>query len=642
LRATLDSPYMAVLLYAAVSAGAAIAAYFIIFSAFASYDDEGTLLVMLKAFTDGNSLYRDIYSPYGPFYFELFGSFFAFTGLDVTTDTSRSIVIVVWVLTSLLFGLAVQRMTRLLMLGLAGMIAAFGALYVLANEPMHPQGLCVLLLGAFTLLVASEPKRRVLWAGGAGGAILAALTLTKVNLGVFAIAAVALAAVMTAEPLYRRRWVRWPVIVAFVVMPVGVMARDFSTGWVRDLVLLELLVFTAVVVAASRLKPIMDERSDTTLTRWLIAAAIGFAAAFVAIAIAIAAAGTGPSALLDGAVIQAIRVRDVLTSQFPFPTATVDWAIASLAVAFLVTHFRSAGDANPSVWPGVLRILAGLTIWFTVARITPNSLNPSATNPDVVPMILAWVALAPPAGASESAYCRFLRVFLPSLAVAESLQVYPVAGSQMGIAALPFVPVGAICLADGLTSLRAWSTARGSGSLESLGVAVSVATVALAFQFAVNLVARPAATYASAYADLRPLPFAGATHLRLSSTEVATYSRLVELIREHRCTDFIGYPNINSLYLWSRIDPPPPNAPGAWMFGLDSESQQRVVDGLRASPRPCAIRNDQRADAWLHGSPPPDRPLVNYVLKGDFRTVERIGGFQFMLPIESSTTKADG
>ena len=38
------------------------------------------------------------------------------------------------------------------------MIAAFATLGVLANEPMHPQVLCVLLLGALTLLAVRGPR----------------------------------------------------------------------------------------------------------------------------------------------------------------------------------------------------------------------------------------------------------------------------------------------------------------------------------------------------------------------------------------------------------------------------------------------------------------------------------------------------
>ncbi|MGC1853485.1 MAG: hypothetical protein WA687_13730, partial [Solirubrobacterales bacterium] len=197
-RETLRDPAVAAIaLYALTAMGAAVAAYFALFTQFAPYDDEGTLLVTLQAFAGGDTLYSDVYTPYGPFYYELFGGLLALSGADVTTDLSRSTVLVLWVGTSLLFGLATQRLTGRLMLGVTGMIAAFGALYALANEPMHPQILCVLLLGAFALLAVAGPTRRALWAGAAGGALLAALTLTKLNLGVFAVAAVVLAAVLT-------------------------------------------------------------------------------------------------------------------------------------------------------------------------------------------------------------------------------------------------------------------------------------------------------------------------------------------------------------------------------------------------------------------------------------------------------------
>jgi hypothetical protein len=90
------------------------------------------------------------------------------------------------------------------------MTVAFAALDVLANEPMHPQVLCVALLGAFTLIAVVGPGRRPLWGGGAGGALIAALFLTKPNLGAFAVAAMALAAVLAFEPLRRRRWLARP------------------------------------------------------------------------------------------------------------------------------------------------------------------------------------------------------------------------------------------------------------------------------------------------------------------------------------------------------------------------------------------------------------------------------------------------
>lgn len=628
-RAILGDPtVVAIALYALVAMGAVITAYLTIFTTFAAYDDEGTLLVTVQSFAHGGILYRDIYTPYGPFYYELFGGLFSLFGQTVTTDASRSIVIVLWVSTSFLYGLTAQRLTGRLMLGLAGMIAAFSALNVLANEPMHPQGLCVLLLGAFTLLAVFGPTRRAVWAGGAGGALIAALALTKLNLGGFAIAAIAIAAVLTLDELRRRRWICWPVLAAAVALPVFIAARDLGTGWVQNLIAVQVLSIAALVVAAW---PLGTGRRDDRLGRWLLGALAGFVVAFVVIMAAIVLHGSSLSDVYEGMVTEALRVREVNMSEFPMSPAVVDWAVAALAAAAISLRFRSSDSGAPSLWPGVLRAAAGLAIWLTVARVTPLSLGPSAGNQISLPTVLAWIAVVPPVGVDDSVYKRFLRVLLPALAVMESLQVYPVAGSQVGIASLVFVPVGALCLADALTSLRAWSAARGGQALERFGVVVAVAVTALAADFAINAILRPAADRVPVYRDQPGLPFSGAGLLHLPAPEVEAYARMVDLLHQYRCTNFIGYPNINSFYLWSGIEPPPPDAPGVWLEALDSERQQRIVDELRASPRPCAIRSEQRAGLWLGGRVVPNRPLVRYIFN-DFRTVEMVGEFEFMVP----------
>ena len=66
-RTTLKDPtVVAVCLYGLVAMAAAVAAYFALFTQFAPYDDEGTLLVTLKAFAHGGTLYSDIYRPTVP------------------------------------------------------------------------------------------------------------------------------------------------------------------------------------------------------------------------------------------------------------------------------------------------------------------------------------------------------------------------------------------------------------------------------------------------------------------------------------------------------------------------------------------------------------------------------------------------
>ena len=621
----------AVLTYATIALGAIVAAYFSLFSQFAFYDDEGTLLITVKAFAQGDVLYRDIYSPYGPFYYDVFGGLFALTGWEVTTNASRLIVSVLWVATSILFGLAAQRLTGRLSLGAAAAIVAFAAISVVSAETLHPQILCVLLLGAVTLQLARGPSRRPAWHGATLGALLAALLLTKVNLGVYALAAIAIAAVLVHEPLYRRRWLRWPAIAALLALPLAVMSADLREQWVRDLVVLEFLSLLAIVIAARSARPTSAE-PDGPLDRWLLGAVAGAAIAAVAILGVLLLSGPTPGEAYDGIVEQGLKLRDVFTIGLAYPAAAVDWGILAVTAAGLAIWLRR-DEQRQSPWPGLLRILAGVSIWFTLTQSAPLSLGP-AGNRLALPMVLAWLAALAPAGVTEAPYRRFLRVLLPLLAVGQTLQVYPVAGSQIGIASVTFVAVGALCIADGLGQLRAWSLERGWSSSQ-LGAVTTAASLALVAILGFHSIAGSAASGYVAYDERPALPFPGADEVHVAPPQGEEYAELVALLEQHRCTTFIGFPNLDSLYLFSGIEPPKPSPPGAWPIVLPLDQQQRVVDQMRASPRPCAIRNDGLADgAWLHGTPPDEGdPLVGYIFN-EFRTVDEVGEFQFMVAKE--------
>lgn len=615
--------------YAAVALVASVAAFVGLFAGFAFYDDEGTLLIAVKAFAEGQALYRDIYAAYGPFFFDVFGGFFALTGIAVTNDASRLVVGVVWIVTSVLFGLAAQRLTGRLVLGVTGMVVAFAALGVLAAEPMHPQVMIAPLLAGITLLAAFGPTKRVAWAGAATGALLGGLVLTKINVGGYAVIAAIAAAVLAWEPLRRRRWLRGLTVAGLLALPVVVMYPDLREDWVRQLAALEVLSLTAVAIAAHTARPAEGE-SSATLRRWLLAVLAGGAAAVVAILALLVLTGPTVSEAYDGIVTQGLKLRSVFMIPLEAPAAAVDWGIAAVAAAGLAVWLRRADGGPPTIWPGLLRVVAGVATWFTVAAVAPLSVGPSG-NYIALPMALAWVAALAPAGSVEAPYRRFARVFLPLLAVCQTLQAYPVAGSQVRIASVTFVALGAVCLADGLGQLRAWSAASGWGAPRFQAVSTAVA-LALAAVLGYHAILSPAANGLVAYRDNPKLALPGAEMLHIPQPQNEEYVRLVGLIHEHRCTAFIGFPNLDSLYLWSGVEPPKPNPPGAWPIVLPLDQQQRVVDEMRSSPRPCAMRNDALADgAWLHGTPPDESdPLIGYIFN-DFRTVDTVGEFQFMV-----------
>jgi hypothetical protein len=626
---------VAIATYALVAMAALVAAYFALFYQFANYDDEGTVLMTLKAFVHGGALYRDIYSPYGPFYYELFGGLFSATGTAVTTDAGRSVVMVVWVLASLMFGIAAHRLTGRLLLGVTGMIAAFAVLNSLSHEPMHPQGLCVLLLGAFALIAVGEPGRRAAWQGGAAGALLAALTLTKVNLGVFAVAAVVVAAAWTLNWARERRWLSGPIVLLFLAMPAVVLARDLDEGWVRELLVIEVLSALAILLVA---KPDASAAGsdDPALLRWLWGGAAGFAAGVVAILAVILLTGPNLADVYDGMVTQALRIRDLLVQPIPFPPAAVNWSIVAVAAAALIHRLRARGAAVGPLWSAILRAVAGLAILFTIAGIGLVGLTPSPGNPDVVAMVLAWVAAVPLAGGGESSHRRFLRVLLPALAVAETLQVYPVAGSQLGIAAIAFVPVGALCLADAAVEARRWAALGGAAQLERTIAVTGVALATVAGIFALDTIVLAGATNADNYRLEESLDLPGAGQLHLPAAEAETYRGVVALLHRYHCTTFVGYPSINSFYLWSGLEAPRVQLPNGWMKALDRSQQQQAVEELRASPRPCAIRNIERAEAYVQGEDLRRLPLVGYVFE-DFRLAAKVGPFEFFLPKPEAT-----
>lgn len=624
----------AVVLYGIVAVGAAIAAYFTIFSLFQPYDDEGTLLVTLRAFSHGEALYRDVYTPYGPFYYEMFGGFFSLTGLSVSTDASRLIVVLIWVASSGVYGLVVQRLTGRLLLGLLGMLVAFTILPTLINEPMHPQGLATLLLAGFLLMAVGRSERTTMTSALLAGALVGALLMTKVNLGAFAIAAVALAAVLSVEPLHRRWWIRWPVVLAFLALPLFVMARDLSLGWVRDLIAIEVLATVALLVVASASPP-RRSAEDLALGKWIVGVAAGCVAAVVAIVVVLLATGPNLSDIYDGIVQQALRIRDAALLPLEFPPAAVDWGIVSVAVAVLVVRLGlGRGGPAASLWSGLLRLAAGLTIWLTVALASPFSLNPPGARL-VLPMVLVWVAAIPRSRTEESAQLRFLRFLLPAVAIAQTLQVYPVAGSQVAMAGVAFVPAGALCIADGLWLLRRHVQARGAVAMQRFGVLTAAIVLALVVKFGYESVVAGGVSKAILYDEQVSLDLPGAGRLHIPAPQAEAYEDVVGWLHQYRCSTFVGYPSINSLYLWSGLEAPKPQLPGPWILLLDDPTQQRVVDELRASARPCAIRDEMVAGLWLAGKPMPDAPLVNYIQR-EFEPVQEVGEFQFLLPKRAS------
>jgi hypothetical protein len=214
--------------------------------------------------------------------------------------------------------------------------------------------------------------------------------------------------------------------------------------------------------------------------------------------------------------------------------------------------------------------------------------------------------------------------------VLETLQAYPVAGTQVTAAALLFVPVGGLLLADGLHGVAVAGAAR-SPALGRWTTVLGVAIIAgLIAKFAIGGVLHPLKISESAYADSESLRLDGAHRVHFPAADAMEYQRLATRLRDE-CDTFITLPGLNSFYLWTSKRPPTGLNVGDWMFLLDTEQQERIVDAVRDVDRLCLVRSDQGLANWVSGSgqaAPPDLPLIRFIENTRWReTDSAFGGY---------------
>jgi hypothetical protein len=577
------------LAFGAVLAVLAPVAYVAMFNGFHAYDDEGYFLVTLRDYLSGHPLLTPYTPLYGPFFYEVMGGLYKLLGLQPGHDVGRYVTAAVWLIASLVGGLAAYRLTRSLWLGLIGQVTAFFVLSALVNEPMTTYGLSSLLV--LCLLPAAGLRAvRPRAAAALIGAIVAALLLVKVNVGLFAAIAVAFAWA-AGLPQARRRILLPLMAVAMTAFPPILMAGLLTQDWVLEFAALAALSAAAVGVACVAAGPRIDMPPPG---KWLAAGAAVTALACLGVA---AAGGTRLVDLWNGLVLTAIRTPHLFLWPTTFYPGYDVWA-AVLFVAAVAMFLRKALVSAPPVVTGVARAGAGL---FTLVSLLllPSSLF-------VLALPLAWLATQAPEGDVDNPTDPYVRALVPALAVMQSLQAYPTAGTQLSLAALPLVLVGAVLLNDGIRQLRR------DGKPRSARLRVEdwwVPTAALVTIAAFLVLAIQAA---AGFQTSKPLGLPGSESMRLPDQQGAQLRGLVDAI-DRNCSGFITLPGMNSLYLWTAQAPPTELRYGQWWVILDAAEEQSTIAQLQARQRVCVVENQAVADFWLQGHRLPGSPLMKYI-----------------------------
>jgi hypothetical protein len=588
------------------------------FTLLSPYDDEGYVLVLLRAFTAGRPLYDEVYSQYGPFFAEAMSWIFGGTGLPLDHDHGRLVSLALWITASLCFGAWAALLSGSALVAAIVQLLVFRTVWpYIAFEPLHPAAIVCLLLALLVLTTAAEMRRPRL-AAGLQGALVAALTLVKINVGALA----ALALLLRWIPNLVASMRRAPALLIAalgVVAPLLLLHPSLGAAWVRTYLGLVEAAIVAILLVQWHVAE--DVRSPVP-PGWLLA---GVAMAATPILGIVLLRGSSLDALALGVVVGPLGHAGAFSLPLLAPPGTTLVALAS-AVACVVALLATRRDRAPAApaWLdgaiGVARIAVGYTLLATAIGFA----LPGGWSIGFWSAPLAWVVAWPPEGDAPAVAAA--RRLLPPLAVLQTLQAYPVAGTQVVWSSVLLVPLGLLSVRDGTIGLtRRLGASVAWGTPSRLGFAA----LALSLAWSAGSFAGPLVTLRNDYANLVPLALPGTQLVRVSPRVARRLRRLTKAI-DQNCENFIGFPGLGSLYLWTERTPPTALNHNAWMFTFDHALQERVVRALTPIDRLCVVRHEEQLDFWRQGRPLPDGPLLRYVEDG-FVPLERFGGYALLV-----------
>jgi hypothetical protein len=621
---------IALVAFAAVTFVTCLIAHPRMYSIFMAYDDEGYMLTALQGYIDHGQLYDEVFTQYGPFYYEAWGGLFSLFGIPVDHDAGRAVTMVTWVVSALAIGLATARISGSVLLGLGTQMLVFSAIGVVANEPMHPGATVCLLLAAIIAISCFVRDRPSPMSVALLGATVAALTLVKINVGLFAFASVALAAAASYPAILDRRWARPLVEAAFVAMPFVLLAGKFDEGWPRRYAVHATAAALALVIVLRARRPL--RRANEELG-WLLG---GFLVLGLVSCATIVATGTSLEGLVQGLLRQPLRQSDAFT--IPLQLDSRVYGLDLIALGAAAAYWYVSRRRGPEPGPGWLALtsLFSLGVGLAMALSVWGKGLPFDTGDfagyQFALLGFAWVALLRP-DADRRADVSFPLLLLPLLAVPQALHAFPVAGSQTLYATFLLVPVGAICIANGARGILA---ALPAGAERQALVGVAACVVVVAGYLVVNSTLRePLKPTRDGYEANVSLRLPGSETIHLPAEEAERYEEIATAI-DRNCASLIMLPGMNSFYFWTEIEPPTGYTATGWPTLFDDEHQRQVITDIDPIENLCLLRNLPYAAGWGNGTIP-EGPLVRYLEQG-FDPIGRWDDYELLRREGAGTT----
>jgi hypothetical protein len=592
---------------------AGIYAFSITFSQFACYDDQGLLMISVQGFLSGNALYSQVSSLYGPFYFFCEWLVHGVCRIPLTHDVSGIECALYWVSASATLAWGAFKLTRSSILTVFVFMQAIVHLTGLGQEPGHPQQLIVLLLAISAVLVIRDvPSARI---QVVLGILCAALVFTKINVG--GLYAIALAISFASQTSVLRRFpiLYWAVVAISGLIPFLLMRSHLNEDWARNF-----SVVASLTVVASGVAAYVFAGHSTLRISCAMGTVFGFLAAAASLFVLMLARGTSPSAAVDGMITRPFSVSHLVCH--PLSLGKIFWpSVLSAFAAPLAFYYRPKLE-NVRVVTATLKCAYGL-----VGSLLLVS-DPTAQVVYLFPW--AWLLLLPNSGSLDSGFDgRLARTFICLAACWQTLQAFPVAGTQVAVGTFLGIWVYSIALYDGAALLA--REARLKMDLESIPPRTSFLFKSLLFMSLFHLFEAKWCTplyYWNLRSSMPALDLPGTRLVHLPTAERRSLRRLTAFL-ESECETFLTVPGMNSLYFWAHKGPPSYFTVSEVPMLTESE-QAEIISALRRAKRPLIVVNKDN-NPFLTDKSVYESALVRFISE-QCSEVAHFGAFQVVAP----------
>ena len=553
----------------------------LLFDRFEKYDDEGALLLGIREFIHRGSLYHHSSGYYGPFWYSVYGALFRVIGKDPTPFSGRLITLMLTGLAAAIFAATVYRVTRSLAASVLCEVGTFLTLmHVAGFEPLHPASLLVVLIALLLYCLTSnsiEPRDRLLVTAGVA---TAGIAMSKINLGIFVVIALAIWLVVGNRRV--PRFARIAVISGAAVFPFVLMGQEIWKQWVAEY---------AIVVAVSVLLLCVVASADSSRVRTfrLKPFAVGAVATTVLSCVWPLAHGTSLGYLLDGIFIRPINQGHALTIPAPIKFSW-PFIIAAIGVALAVSWREprvSGRRIHEEHWALALGLtglivfglgsFASFLAWLPVIVLIP-AISRHMDTEQIVPSVL---------------------VLAVAIAALQALHAYPVAGSQVEWSTVGMFLPCAIAIGVGLRRSRPWNRLRVSVRAGTIIALCTFLTVAAGYW--------PPGSWHE-YVKDAPLGLPGTRLVRLDPelTDIPTKSlQTMTTFLKQNCDTFYSVPPSDSFYIYTGI-PSPSGLTVSW-YGIYTPTEQTEIANsleaaIRQGKRTCIVRQIAGYPAWKASS----------------------------------------